>query len=79
MCGAVVLMTQLFAPTTLSVTFEREGLGAFTEEQLAQIVVRDARGKVVSLDFPPQAVLISNHQVRWLVSHSPCIGADRYG
>ncbi|KAL5536028.1 hypothetical protein ACEPAF_4122 [Sanghuangporus sanghuang] len=58
-----VLMCQLFAPTTLRVTFETDGLGAFTPEQIQQIVVRDSSGKVVELRLPPKMVIIANHQI----------------
>ncbi|EJC98701.1 acyltransferase-domain-containing protein [Fomitiporia mediterranea MF3/22] len=57
------LMCQLFAPTSLRVTFETEGIGAFTPEQVEQIVVRDASGKVVELRLPPKMVIIANHQI----------------
>lgn len=58
-----VLLSQWFAPTKLVVTFEQEGQGRFTEEQIAQVVERDARGRVVGLRLPQRAVLIANHQV----------------
>ena len=56
-------MCQLFAPTKLRVTFETEGLGAFTPEQIERTVVRDASGNVVQLRLPPKMVIIANHQV----------------
>lgn len=58
-----VLMSQWFAPTKLVVSFEQEGQGRFTEEQIAQVVERDAKGRVVGLRLPQRAVLIANHQV----------------
>ncbi|KAL5494708.1 hypothetical protein ACEPAI_169 [Sanghuangporus weigelae] len=58
-----VLMCQLFAPTTLRVTFETDGLGAFAPEQIEQIVVRDSSGKVVEFRLPPKMVIIANHQI----------------
>lgn len=58
-----VLMSQWFAPTKLVVSFEQEGQGRFTEEQIAQVVERDAKGRVVGLHLPQRAVLIANHQV----------------
>ena len=66
-----VLMCQWFAPTKLVVTFEQEGQGRFTEEQIAQVVERDARGRVVGLRLPQRAVLIANHQVGPSSGRSP--------
>ncbi|KAI6031913.1 hypothetical protein BKA83DRAFT_4207224 [Pisolithus microcarpus] len=57
------LMNQWFAPTSLSITFEMQGQGKFTLEEIQQIVRRDAAGKVVALNLPPKLVIISNHQV----------------
>ncbi|KAF9243936.1 acyltransferase-domain-containing protein [Melanogaster broomeanus] len=57
------LMNQWFAPTRLSITFETEGQGKFTEEEIRKIVERDASGKVVALHLPSKSVVISNHQV----------------
>ena len=45
------------------ISFEKEGLGSFTQEELDQIVVRDDSGRVVQLKLPQKAVLIANHQV----------------
>ena len=59
----IVLTTQLFGPTTMVVSFEREGLGRFTPEELERLVVRDDAGKVIALNLPQKAVLIANHQV----------------
>ena len=61
-----VLTSQLFAPTRLSITFERDGQGRFSDEQIKQIVVRNAGGKVVALKLPTKSILIANHQVRAL-------------
>jgi hypothetical protein len=58
-----VLMTQWFAPTRLSITFEREGQGCFSEEQIEQIIVRNTEGKVTALKLPTKSILIANHQV----------------
>ncbi|PSR85826.1 hypothetical protein PHLCEN_2v5302 [Hermanssonia centrifuga] len=55
--------TQIFAPTTLVVSFEREGLGRFSEKEIKEIVERDEAGKVVALRLPQKAVMIANHQV----------------
>ncbi|KAI6045007.1 acyltransferase-domain-containing protein [Pisolithus marmoratus] len=57
------LMNQWFAPTSLSITFETQGQGTFTLEDIQQIIRRDASGKVVALNLPPKLVIVSNHQV----------------
>ncbi|KAH9835707.1 acyltransferase-domain-containing protein [Rhodofomes roseus] len=59
----LVLMSQWFAPTKLVVTFEREGQGRFTKEQIELLVERNATGRVVGLRLPQRAVMIANHQV----------------
>lgn len=56
-------MNQWFAPTRISITFEQEGQGKFTEKEIGHIVERDASGRVVALHLPSKAVLIANHQV----------------
>lgn len=65
--SCVVLMNQCFAPTRLSVTFEREGQGHFTDEQIEEVVVRDKDGNVTALNLPTKSILIANHQVRILI------------
>lgn len=61
-------MCQLFGPTTLRITFESEGLGAFTKEDVERYVLRDANGEVSELRLPKKLVIIANHQVlRFLV------------
>jgi len=55
-------VTQWFAPTRFSITFEKEGLGRFTEQEIEQVVVRNADGKVVSLNLPTKSILLANHQ-----------------
>lgn len=62
-CGCLALMCQLFGPTKMRITFETEGEGAFTREEIEQIVVRDASGRVVELRLPNRLVIIANHQV----------------
>ena len=57
-------MNQWFAPTKVSITFETEGQGKFTEEEIRNVVERDASGKVVALRLPSKCVIVSNHQVR---------------
>lgn len=57
-------MCQFFAPTTLKITFETEGIGAFTEKEAEQLVRRNVSGEVVELVLPKKMVIIANHQVR---------------
>ncbi|KIO02297.1 hypothetical protein M404DRAFT_1002311 [Pisolithus tinctorius Marx 270] len=57
------LMNQWFAPTYLSITFETQGQGKFTMEEIEQIIQRDPSGKVVALKLPLKMVVTSNHQV----------------
>jgi len=59
----LVLMSQWFAPTKLVVSFEREGQGKFTDEQIEEIIERNEDGRVVGLHLPQRTVLIANHQV----------------
>ena len=59
-----VLMCQWFAPTKLVVTFETEGQGRFSPEELRGLVERDETGRVIRLHLPKKTVLIANHQVR---------------
>jgi hypothetical protein len=56
-------MCQWFSPTKLRITFETKGKGAFSRDEIDRIVVRDKKGRVVSLDLPTKFVLIANHQV----------------
>jgi len=58
-----ILMCQMFAPTQLSITFETEGKGRFTAEEIERVAMRNAAGDVVSLNLPTRFVLISNHQI----------------
>jgi hypothetical protein len=57
-------MCQWFAPTELNVSFEREGKGRFTEEEVNSIVVRDKLGRVIALNLPTKSVVVANHQVQ---------------
>ncbi|CCM00886.1 uncharacterized protein FIBRA_02932 [Fibroporia radiculosa] len=59
----IVLMSQLFAPTKLMITFEKEGQGRLTDEEIDALVERGKGGRVVGLHLPQRAVLIANHQV----------------
>ncbi|TFY80419.1 hypothetical protein EWM64_g3593 [Hericium alpestre] len=59
----LVLMCQWLAPTRLLITFETNGPGAFKEEEIADIAVRNKDGRVVELKLPQKSVLIANHQV----------------
>lgn len=45
------------------ITFETEGKGAFTQDEIDRVAVRDSSGNVVSLDLPTKFVMIANHQV----------------
>jgi hypothetical protein len=56
-------MCQWFAPTKVIVTFERDGIGKFSDEDLERHVLKNTKGEVVGLDFPTKFVLIANHQV----------------
>ncbi|KAI5833727.1 hypothetical protein K523DRAFT_348651 [Schizophyllum commune Tattone D] len=56
----LVLMCQWFAPSTIRVTFEKEGMGKFVD---LDVVRRDERGNFDYLDLPQRFVLIGNHQV----------------
>lgn len=58
-----VLSSQWFAPTELVISFETEGQGKFSPEELETLVERDKNGKVVSLNLPQKTVFIANHQV----------------
>ena len=57
-------MCSWFAPTSFAITFETEGLGKFSPEEVEKLVERDSRGNV-SLNLPAQSVLIANHQVKF--------------
>ncbi|KAF9036424.1 hypothetical protein BDZ89DRAFT_1011267 [Hymenopellis radicata] len=59
----LILICQWFSPTSLSVTFETEGKGRFSQEDIENIVVRNERGGVVSLNLPTKFVMIANHQI----------------
>lgn len=59
----LVLMCQWFAPTTLVISFETEGPGRFTEDEIDHIIERDEKGRVVALQLPQKMVLVANHQV----------------
>ncbi|KAG6911811.1 hypothetical protein DXG01_000058 [Tephrocybe rancida] len=56
-------MCQWFAPTKLSITFETEGKGRFSAEDIEAVIVRNDAGDVVSLNLPTKFVMISNHQI----------------
>jgi hypothetical protein len=57
-------MCQWFAPTKLRITFETQGLGSFTPEQINSYVIKDTDGKIIALNLPTKLVLIANHQVK---------------
>ena len=71
-------MCQWFAPTSLVVSFETEGRGKLSEQDIERIVERDAAGQVVALRLPLKAVLISNHQVCMRQDLSPVSLIDHY-
>ncbi|KAL0580279.1 hypothetical protein V5O48_001696 [Marasmius crinis-equi] len=58
----LILMCQWFAPTKLAITFETKGKGAFREDEIEDIVVKNDKGEVVSLNLPQKFVYIANHQ-----------------
>jgi hypothetical protein len=66
-------MSQWFAPTRLKVTFEMEGQGKLTEEDIQRVVVRNKAGDVIGLKLPNKAVIIANHQAnKFMGSSSQC-------
>ncbi|KAH9946827.1 acyltransferase-domain-containing protein [Amylocystis lapponica] len=80
----LVFMCQCFAPTTLVVSFEKDGPGKVTQEELEAIVERDRTGQVVALHLPQKAVVISNHQTYadwwyvWCLMYYTGTGKDVY-
>jgi hypothetical protein len=64
-----VLMSQWFAPTQIHLTFEREGQGCLTAEQIENTLVREG-DTVVGLRLPTQSIMIANHQVIRKLSES---------
>lgn len=71
----VVLSFQWFAPSKLVVTFEREGPGAFTDDEVEGLVVKNTKGRVVKLNLPHKSVLIANHQVRYAQQSDRYVGS----
>lgn len=63
-------MCQWFAPSRLVVTFERDGPGAFSMDEIREIAIRGRDGRVLGLKLPNKSVLIANHQVRIYPSNS---------
>ena len=59
----LVLMCQWFAPSRLLITFEQDGLGAFSRDEIDEIAIRGRDGRVLGLNLPQKSVLIANHQV----------------
>ncbi|KDQ63833.1 hypothetical protein JAAARDRAFT_54021 [Jaapia argillacea MUCL 33604] len=59
----LILMSQWFAPTKLVVSFETQGKGGFTDEEIENMVVRNESGRVIALKSPTRIVFIANHQV----------------
>ena len=71
-----VLSSQWFAPTSLVISFETEGHGKFSPEEIESLVVRDKTGKVAGLNLPRKTVLIANHQVRPPPSYQTHFGSN---
>ena len=61
--STVVLMSQWFAPSRLIITFERDGPGAVSTDEIRDIAIRGGDGLVLGLNLPKKSVLIANHQV----------------
>jgi hypothetical protein len=59
-----VLMSQWFGPTRLIITFQLDGPGAFSQDEIDNIAVRGRDGRVSSLNLPRKCILVANHQVR---------------
>ncbi|KAF8912857.1 hypothetical protein CPB84DRAFT_472397 [Gymnopilus junonius] len=59
----MILMSQWFAPTKLLVTFETEGMGRFTQEDIDRFIIKDNNGNNIRLNLPTKFVLVANHQV----------------
>ncbi len=59
-----VLSSQWFAHTEIVLSFETDGPGKFTPEEIEALVERDENGRVAWLNLPKRSVLIANHQVR---------------
>lgn len=64
-------MCQWFAPTKFNITFQQDGSGALTQEEIESIVIRDKNGSIEYLNLPTRFVLTANHQVRTHASRSP--------
>ena len=62
-------MCQWFGPSTMKITFERDGPGAFTEEMIQNIIVKDESAEIVGLNVPKNLVRTANHQVRRCPGH----------
>lgn len=56
-------MCAWFAPTNFVITFETEGPGKFSQDELEKLVEKDSKGNVY-LKLPTKSVLIANHQVK---------------
>lgn len=59
----LVLMSQWFAPSRLVITFEHDGPGAFSINEIRDMTTRGGDGRVLGLHLPKKSVLIANHQV----------------
>jgi hypothetical protein len=65
-----VLMCQWFAPSRLVITFEHDGPGAFSIDEIRDMTSQGGDGRVLDL-LPKKSVLIANHQVRTLPNQIP--------
>ncbi|KAI9462312.1 acyltransferase-domain-containing protein [Lactarius psammicola] len=59
----LILMSQYFAPTRLIITFEQNGPGAFSQDEIDNIAIRGSNGRVLALKLPQKSILVANHQV----------------
>jgi hypothetical protein len=57
-------MSQWCGPSKLVLTFEDEGAGKFSQEEIDDMTVKDKKGNILYLNLPQRAVVIANHQVR---------------
>ncbi|KAH9178884.1 acyltransferase-domain-containing protein [Lactarius sanguifluus] len=59
----LILMSQCFAPTRLVITFEHNGPGAFSQDEIDDVAIRGSDGRVLALKLPQKSILVANHQV----------------
>jgi hypothetical protein len=61
--SSLVFISQWFAPSTLLITLQHDGPGAFSQHEIDKIAIRGSDGRVLALNLPRKSVLIANHQV----------------